>query len=101
MEKLVRYIIRASFSHERLTYLPEMSQVVYAPKDGEGKKVFSALEWLPEMCSHIPDRGEQMVRYHQYYITSAGKNGKKQKRTGFPASWNPIEIRRDTERTGP
>jgi len=29
-------------------------------------KVFDALEWLAAMCSHIPNRGEQMVRYYGY-----------------------------------
>jgi len=40
MENLARYIIRASFSQERMTYLSEES------KDGEKEKVFDALEWL-------------------------------------------------------
>ena len=25
-----------------------------------------ALEWLAAMCSHVPNRGEQMVRYYGY-----------------------------------
>ena len=25
------------------------------------------MEWLAAMCSHIPNRGEQMVRYYGYY----------------------------------
>lgn len=29
MENLTRYIIRASFSKERMTYLPDRSKVVY------------------------------------------------------------------------
>jgi hypothetical protein len=33
-ENLARYIIRASFSQERMTHVPEMSQVIYAFKDG-------------------------------------------------------------------
>ena len=33
-----------------------------------------APEWLAAMCSHIPDRGEQMVRYYGYYSNvSRGK----------------------------
>lgn len=39
------------------------SKVVYRAKDGSEEKVFDALEWLAAMCSHSPDRGEQMVRY--------------------------------------
>jgi hypothetical protein len=67
METLARYIIRASFSQERMQYLAEPSKVVYRAKDGTEDKVFDALEWLAAMCSHIPDRGEQMVRYYGYY----------------------------------
>ena len=63
MENLARYIIRASFSQERMQYLPRPSKVVYRAKDGSKEKAFDALEWLAAMCSHIPDRGEQMVRY--------------------------------------
>ncbi|MDI6775970.1 MAG: hypothetical protein QMD03_01820 [Syntrophales bacterium] len=41
-------------------------------------KVFPALEWLAAMCSHIPNRGEQMVRYYGYYSNvSCGKRQKK------------------------
>ena len=28
---------------------------------------FDALEWLAAMCSHVPNKGEQMVRYYGYY----------------------------------
>jgi len=28
-----------------------------------------ALEWLAAMCSHIPNRGEQMVRYYGFFNT--------------------------------
>jgi len=35
------------------------------------------VEWLAAMCSHIPNRGEQMVRYYGYY--SNVSRGKRQK----------------------
>jgi ribosomal protein S27E len=74
METLARYIIRASFSQERMTYLYHEATVVYAAKDGKVQKVFPAMEWLAAMCSHIPNRGEQMVRYYGYYSNvSRGK----------------------------
>ena len=63
MENLARYIIRASFSQERIQYLAEPSKVVYRAKGGTEEKVFDALEWLAAICSHISDRGEQVVRY--------------------------------------
>jgi hypothetical protein len=52
-------------------------KVVYTAKDGKSNKVFPAQEWLAAMCSHIPNRGEQMVRYYGYY--SNVSRGKKQK----------------------
>jgi hypothetical protein len=57
MENLARYIIRASFSQERMTYLSEESKVIYESKDGREEKVFDALEWLAAMGSHVPGQG--------------------------------------------
>jgi hypothetical protein len=67
MENLARYIIRASFSQERMTYLSEESKILYRSKDNRQVKGFEALDWLAAMCSHIPDQGEQMVRYYGFY----------------------------------
>jgi hypothetical protein len=64
MENLARYIIRASFSQERMTYLPEESRIIYRSKDNRQEKIFDALEWMMAMGSHFPDQGEQMVRYY-------------------------------------
>ncbi|HEY5523331.1 MAG TPA: transposase [Desulfuromonadaceae bacterium] len=77
MENLARYIIRASFSQERMQCLDQEGTVVYRSKNGETTKSFPALEWLAAMCSHIPNRGEQMVRYYGYY--SNVSRGKRQK----------------------
>ena len=71
MENLARYIIRASFSQERMTYIREESKVIYKSKDGRQQKAFDALEWPRQqagckhwlLSSHMPDKGEQMVRY--------------------------------------
>jgi hypothetical protein len=74
METLARYIIRASFSQERMQYLDQEGKVVYMGKDDKKTKVFHAMEWLAAMCSHIPNRGEQMVRYYGLYSNvSRGK----------------------------
>ena len=44
MENLARYIIRACFSQERMTYLRDESKVIYTSKDGNKEKVFDAIE---------------------------------------------------------
>ena len=77
MEHLACYIIRASFSQERMKYLDQEGKVIYMAKDGKKTKIFPALEWLAAMCSHIPNRGEQTVRYYGYY--SNVSRGKRQK----------------------
>jgi len=51
LENLARYIIRASFSQERMTYIAVsdssdgVSKVVYQSKDGTSTKTFDALDW--------------------------------------------------------
>jgi hypothetical protein len=44
MENLARYIIRASFSQERMQYLDQEGTVVYTSKDGATTRNFPALE---------------------------------------------------------
>ncbi len=54
--------------------LDQEGKVVYTSKDKKTSKVFPALEWLANLCSHIPNRGEQMVRYYGHYSNvSRGK----------------------------
>jgi hypothetical protein len=69
MEKLARYIILASFPQERMQYLDQEGKVVYTSKNGRTSKSFPVLEWLANLCSHFPNRGEQMVRYYGFRNT--------------------------------
>ena len=64
VEPYFQYIIRASFSQERMNYYRETGQSEYRSKDGKETKVIDALEWLAAMCSHVPNKGEQMARYY-------------------------------------
>ena len=80
MENLARYIIHGSFSQERMTYLGDESTVVYQGKDAKRTKTFDALEWLAAMCSPVPNRGEQRVRYYGYYSNVLRGKSKKQTR---------------------
>jgi hypothetical protein len=54
------------WSERRLT---QGGKAVYMSKDGRTSKSFPALEWLAAMCSHIPNRGEQMVWYYGFRNT--------------------------------
>jgi hypothetical protein len=64
LENLARYIIRASFSQERMTYIAAdesangVAKVIYESKDGKTSKTFDALDWLAQLTVHIPNKGE-------------------------------------------
>jgi hypothetical protein len=92
MENLARYIIRASFSQERMSYVPEEAKVIYQSKDGKDEKVFASLEWLAAMVSHVPNKGEQTVRYYGYYSNvSRGKQHKENQDGLIPCIFEPEE----------
>ena len=93
-ENLARYIIRASFSQERMTYLPEESKVTYESKDGKEEKAFDALDWLAAMTSHVPDKGEQMVRHYGHYSNaSRGLRQKKNFDDLIPSILEPEDLK--------
>lgn len=60
-----------------MQYLDLEGTVVYTSNDGDTTKIFPALEWLAAMCSHIPNQGEQMVRFYGFYSNIS--RGKRQK----------------------
>ena len=49
------------------------------------------MEWLANLCSHIPNRGEQMVRYYGYYSNvSLGKRQLAGRDYAVPTILEPI-----------
>ena len=57
---------------ERLRYRPESGQVIYHGRQRERcgdagpspARIFPALDFLAALCTHIPDTGQQLVRYY-------------------------------------
>ena len=73
-----------------MTYIPEESKVIYQSKDGKNEKVFDPLEWIAAMCSHVPNKGEQMVRYYGFYSNVArGKRKKNEQDELIPSILEP------------
>ena len=60
------------------SYLRDESKVIYQSKDGKQTETFDALECLAAMCSHVPNRGEQMIRYYGHYSNVSRGKRKKQ-----------------------
>ena len=73
IERLSQYIVRAPISQERMIYMPAQespdgtAKVVYDGKTSRVDETFTALDWLARLVTHIPNKGEQMVRYYGYY----------------------------------
>ncbi len=80
---LAKYIIRASFSQERMLYISAeksadgVAKVVCTSKDGKTEQSFDALDWLARIVVHIPNKYEQLVRYVLYYSNKS--NGMRKK----------------------
>jgi len=71
--KLAEYIIRAPISQERMYYIPAdesddgVARVIYKAKGSNSKENFTAVDFLAKLITHIPNKGEQLVRYYGYY----------------------------------
>ncbi|MHB8062609.1 MAG: transposase, partial [Ruminiclostridium sp.] len=85
IERLSRYIVRAPLSQERMNYISEKetvdgtARVVYEGKTTGKQGTFTATDWLARLVTHIPNRGEQLVRYYGYY---SNKSRGQRKKTG-------------------
>ena len=65
--RLAQYIIRNTFSIEKLTYINETVTVIYRSKMSHGNdnkkrfEVYTAEEFIPAITQHFPERPFQMV----------------------------------------
>jgi len=75
---LAQYIIRNTFSLEKLTYNQEAGMVIYRSKMSQGKnwilhkfstgfQIYTAEEFIASITQHIPEKSFQMVRYYGWY----------------------------------
>jgi hypothetical protein len=101
LERLAQYIIRAPISQERMIYIPAaetkdgVARVIYQSKDGKSSKTFTALDWLAQLVTHIPNKGEQLVRYYGYYSNKS--RGLRKKAAGDELVPSLIEAEISTE----
>jgi len=70
--RVAGYLVHPPIALERLRYRPETRQVIYYGRprgpcgDAEGSpaRIFPALDFLAALCTHVPDSGQQLVRYY-------------------------------------
>jgi hypothetical protein len=68
--RLAGYMAHPPIALERVRYRPETGQVIYygrqpgTASDASPARIFPALDFLAALCTHIPDSGQQLVRYY-------------------------------------
>jgi hypothetical protein len=72
-ERVGKYMLRPVLALERLTFLEPEGKVGYRwGRDGPGQEteVMDYLEFIAWVTSHIPDKGQVMVRYYGLYANA-------------------------------
>ena len=85
--RLAQYMLRAPFSLEKMSYDPESCTVIYRSRMHKtltrNFQVMHGADWLVQLCAHIPDRFEHLVRYAGWY--SNRSRGKRRRMGAEPA----------------
>ena len=102
-EALAQYIIRSSFSLEKIQYIEASGTVIYRSKMGHGKnrknfELYSAEEFIARITQHIPEKSFQLVRYYGWYSNRLrGDRRKNKSAAGSKVSTDAAEILKITE----
>ena len=91
IERLAQYIIRNSFSMEKMEVIAPAGTVLYrsrlgvmSAKSHRNFEIFEPTDFIAAITQHIPDKGAQMVRYYGYYSNkSRGMRAKKSPATAI------------------
>jgi hypothetical protein len=97
LQRLIEYLLRCPFSQARMIEVTEQGQVLYKTEHSRlgrfpeaasedlvaGPKrnfqVFDPLDFLAEVTQHIPEPGEDLIRYYGFYFNkSRGLRGQAQ-----------------------
>ena len=93
-EALAQYIIRNTFSLDKLSYNRETSTVLYRSKMTSGKnkknfQVYTAEEFIAAITQHIPEKSFQMVRYYGWYSNKS--RGLREKQGNLTPEDQPLD----------
>jgi ribosomal protein S27E len=91
-ERVGKYMIRPILALERLSFLEPEGKVGYRwGLDGarQGTEMMDYLEFIARVTSHIPDKGQVMVRYYGLYANA--HRGKVRKESPAPSPLRIVE----------
>jgi len=81
-------MVRPILALDRLIFLESEGKVGYRHgPDGAELERMDYLELIARVTSHIPDKGQVMVRYYGLYANAHRGKVRKAGRTGFPVRW--------------
>ena len=94
-ERVGKYMLRPVLALERLTFLEPEGKVGYRyGEKGAEQETMDYLEFIARVTSHIPDKGQVMVRYYGLYANA--HRGKARK-----AGLSPLALRMSEEEFKP
>jgi hypothetical protein len=102
-QRLARYCVHAPIALDRLHYDRRSRQVVYDGKDHKGSprsdaagsEVCAALDFLAALCTHIPDAGQQLIRYYGAWSHVRRARGRAVCAQAPQADASPQELEKD------
>ena len=98
--RLAGYMVHPPIALERVRYRPETGQVIYYGRqrgpgsDASPARIFPALDFLAALCTHIPDSGQQLVRYYGAWSNARRVSARAAASAPAPAAEAP-GLRRD------
>ena len=60
-------IKKFAISFMLILFVLAMTPASFSAQTITASKVFDALDWLAQLVTHVPNKGEQMVRYYGFY----------------------------------
>jgi hypothetical protein len=89
-ERVGKYMIRPLLALERLSFLEPEGKVGFRwGRDGAEQETMDYLEFIARVTSHIPDKGQVMVRYYGLYANA--HRGKVKKASLSPSALRLVE----------
>jgi len=75
-------------SLERLSSLEQEGKVGYRHGEkGTEREVMDYLDFIARVTSHIPDKGQVMVRYYGLYANATGERPRRRALFSSPSGW--------------
>ena len=85
VERVVGYLVQCPVSLENLSYQEDQDEIVCrAGRKGPEQRTFSPMDFIAELCVHIPDKGKHNTRMYGIYSNAHRGADNRQARAQCP-----------------